>query len=94
MLDILTCRKTVGHITGNKSYNGATVTQPLLQEVSSYVTQEDAFHPTQTVLEAVMFHANMRLDANIPQSEKLQMAQEMIDLAGLKGKVSLAAVDA
>lgn len=35
-----------------------------------------------------MFHAMMRLDANISYEGKQSMAQEMIDLAGLKGKVS------
>jgi len=49
--------------------------------------QEDTFHPTQTVLEAVIFQASMRLDSSIPHSKKKYMARELIKKAGLKGKV-------
>jgi len=49
--------------------------------------QEDTFHPTQTVVEAVVFQAIMRLDSAIPYERKLTVAQELIAMAGLKGKV-------
>jgi len=49
--------------------------------------QEDTFHPTQTVLEAVNFQALMRLDSSIPYKRKMEMAKEIVADAGLRGKV-------
>ena len=49
--------------------------------------QEDVFHPTQTLMEAVLFQAVMRLGSDIPDSKKKLMARELIIMAGLKGKV-------
>ena len=54
--------------------------------------QEDVFHPTTTLLEAIMFQAHMRLDAGMPYSEKLGRVGDLLKLAGLSGKVSLALV--
>jgi len=51
-------------------------------------SQEDPFHPTQTVLEAVMFQALMRLDPKIIYEEKLCLTKDLIVQAGLGGKVS------
>jgi len=52
-----------------------------------FVMQEDIFHPTQSVLEAVMFQSQMRLASNVPYNKKLAKAQDLIALAGLSGKV-------
>ena len=51
--------------------------------------QEDIFHPTTTVLEAIMFQAQMRLDARMPYNEKLARVTMLIKLAGLSGKVQV-----
>ena len=50
--------------------------------------QEDFFHPTQTIMEAVMFQAHMRLDCNVHHERKAGLARELITRAGLQGKVS------
>lgn len=49
--------------------------------------QEDVFHPTQYLMEAVMFQAVMRLDVSVPYHQKLDMVTSLITMAGLKGKV-------
>ena len=49
--------------------------------------QEDFFHPTQTVMEAVMFQAHMRLDCHIHPERKAGLARELITKAGMQGKV-------
>lgn len=55
--------------------------------VSFFYIQTDAFHPTQTVLEAVLFQADMRLDPSISKKEKVFTAKGLIAMAGLEGKV-------
>ena len=47
---------------------------------------QDSFHPTVTVLEAVLFQAHMRLDPAVPYAWKVRKAQALIRLAGLQGK--------
>lgn len=47
---------------------------------------QDSFYPTVTVLEAVLFHAHMRLGVDVPLAAKLGRAREVIGLAGLQGK--------
>jgi ATP-binding cassette subfamily G (WHITE) protein 2 len=54
--------------------------------VSPRLTLQDSFHPTVTVLEAVLFHAHMCLKIDVPLAAKLQRAREVISLAGLQGK--------
>ncbi len=56
------------------------------QRVTAYVTQEDIFHPTSTVKEAVLFQANLRLDRRMPAHEKDALALRLIEDVGLKGK--------
>jgi len=85
-LDVISHRKSLGVISGDREYNHKPASQKLLRNISSYVTQEDIFHPTQTVLEAVMFQANLRLDPSIPRPKKVLKAMELIALAGLRGK--------
>lgn len=45
------------------------------------------FHPTQTVMETVVFHAQMRLGRTLPYQHKVTQAQRVIYKAGLQGKV-------
>jgi ATP-binding cassette, subfamily G (WHITE), member 2 len=47
---------------------------------------QDSFHPTVTVLEAVLFHAHMRLGVDVPTATKLERARVVIGIAGLQGK--------
>lgn len=47
---------------------------------------QDSFQPTVTVLEAVLFHAHMRLGVDVPLAAKLERAHEVIRLAGLTGQ--------
>lgn len=46
LLDILAHRKTVGEIGGLITFSDIPVIGSAIKAVSSYVTQEDVFHPT------------------------------------------------
>lgn len=54
--------------------------------MAAYVTQEDIFHPTSTVKEAVLFQANLRMHSKMPSHEKDALALQLIQDVGLKGK--------
>lgn len=61
LLDILAQRKTMGEIRGRCYIDQLPVTADQIKRRSSYVKQEDIFYPTQTVMEAVIFQAQLRL---------------------------------
>ncbi|GAB5035572.1 abc transporter g family protein [Nannochloropsis oceanica] len=86
LLDILADRKTVGKISGLRLLDGQLAGRRRFQRVTAYVTQEDIFHPTSTVKEAVLFQANLRLDRRMPVHEKDALALRLIEDVGLKGK--------
>jgi ABC-type multidrug transport system ATPase subunit len=50
----------VGRFASTRLVDGVTVHPSTFKAHSGYVTQEDTFHPTQTVAEAVMFQAHLR----------------------------------
>jgi len=85
-LDILAQRKTVGKIEGNCFVNGSQIEPSSLKEFSSYVTQEDVFHPTQTVFEAVMYQADLRLGLEVSKEEKKKLCRKLLTQVGLGGK--------
>lgn len=61
LLDILAQRKTIGEIGGSCYIDHDSVTPDEIKKRSSYVKQEDIFYPTQTVIDAVIFQAQLRL---------------------------------
>lgn len=60
-MDILAQRKTIGEIRGRCYIDQLPVTADQIKRRSSYVKQEDIFYPTQTVMDAVIFQAQLRL---------------------------------
>jgi len=85
-LDILAQRKTEGKISGNCFVNGAQIEPHTLKEFSAYVTQEDIFHPTQTVFEAIMYQAELRLGLDVPYEKKKKLCHKLLAEVGLAGK--------
>lgn len=59
-MDVLAGRKTVGRVTSTRLLNGVSVDEHTLTRMSVYMSQDDVFHPTCTVNEAIMFHAHLR----------------------------------
>lgn len=87
VLDILTRRKTVGRVGGAVTYNGAAVARAAdLRAHAAYVMQEESFHATSTVMEAMLFQAHMRMARSVPAAAKRERARRLLDMAGLQGK--------
>ena len=87
LLDVLTRRKTIGCVEGSVTYNGVAVASaPDLQAHAAYVVQEESFHATSTVMEAVLFRAHMRMPRSVPTAAKRAEAERLLERAGLQGK--------
>jgi ABC-type lipoprotein export system ATPase subunit len=89
LLDILSGRKSIGNVTGTLSVvgteiNDAKEASKLLREVSAYIPQQEAFYPTQSSQEAVLFTARLKLGVIFTQDD----AQSLLDAVGLKEEVS------
>ena len=77
----------MGRIEGAVTYNGAAVAQAHeLQPHSTYVMQEESFHATTTVMEAMLFQAHMRMPRSVPMAAKRERARRLLKMAGLQGK--------
>jgi ABC-type multidrug transport system ATPase subunit len=59
-MDVLAGRKSIGRVSGTRLLNGGPIDEKSLKRQSAYVSQDDVFHPTATVGEAVLFQANLR----------------------------------
>lgn len=59
-MDVLAGRKSVGRMSATRLLNGLPVDESSLKRLSAYLSQDDVFHPTSTVQEAVMFQAHLR----------------------------------
>jgi ATP-binding cassette subfamily G (WHITE) protein 2 len=60
LMDVLAGRKTMGRVSSTRLLNGISVDEQALTRMSVYMSQDDVFHPTCTVREAIMFHAHLR----------------------------------
>ncbi|CAD7959206.1 unnamed protein product [Amoebophrya sp. A25] len=71
-------------LTGSVRYGSQLLTQETLKQSVSYVMQEDALHPRQTVYEVLLFAARMRL---VGQSEERmrERVASLMQLVGLEG---------
>jgi ATP-binding cassette subfamily G (WHITE) protein 2 len=87
LLDILTRRKSVGRVEGSVTYNGAAVVQAHDMRLhSAYVMQEESFHATSTVMEAMLFQAHMRMPRSVATAVKRERARRLLETAGLQEK--------
>jgi len=87
LLDIMAQRKNIGHIMGEIWINDEPATPKMVKKYTSYVTQEDLFHPTQTVYEAIRYYADLRLDPKeFPADAKDKICRKLISEIGLQGK--------
>ena len=50
--------------------NGASLDDKRFLRISEYVQHEDVFVPTQTLLQALEYHANLRLGPSVSYAEK------------------------
>lgn len=80
VMDILAMRKTTGRLTGKILINGEPQSKAFLKH-SAYVTQEDLFLPTQTVMETMMYYANLR--TTVSKEEKVARCERILHEVGL-----------
>ncbi|XP_042213035.1 protein white-like [Homarus americanus] len=79
LLNVLTFRSDQAlKISGSLYVNGQRVTPNLLMSRSAYVQQEDLFIGTFTVREQLLFQANLRMDRNTSQSQRVQRVDEVM----------------
>uniref|UniRef100_H3DQ46 ABC transporter domain-containing protein n=1 Tax=Tetraodon nigroviridis TaxID=99883 RepID=H3DQ46_TETNG len=85
-LDILAARKDPAGLTGEVLIDGAPQ-PPNFKCLSGYVVQDDVVMGTLTVRENLNFSAALRLPAHVPQKEKEQKVNKLIEELGL-GRVA------
>lgn len=84
LLDVLANRKTQGRIEGSFLINGKDYTINDLCKISGYVEQDDTLPTSETVREALMFSARMRVGGNIMSRTVERFVDEMIYLLELE----------
>ena len=88
LLDALSGRSNLNQLTleGELAINGkkfSITDQELIRSLCTFVPQSDVLCPTQTVEEALMFYANLKL-ASKPKEVRLKRVNYLIDVLHLK----------
>ncbi|KAG0226384.1 hypothetical protein BGX31_007338 [Mortierella sp. GBA43] len=84
LVDILGGKSKDGKVTGQILLNGKQVHQNDIRRTVGFVDQEDTLPPTQTVYEAILFSARMRLPEAMPIGRIHDRVNEVIDMLGLR----------
>ena len=82
LLNILSQRIHFGVITGDMLVNGKPIDESF-QRRTGYVQQQDLHLAESSVREALQFAARLRQPASVPDSEKLEYVETIIDLLGM-----------
>ncbi|KAG0330586.1 hypothetical protein BG000_011675 [Podila horticola] len=83
LVDILAGKNKGGKVSGQILLNGKQVHLSEIRRAVGYVDQEDTLPPTQTVYEAVLFSAMMRLPEAMPIYRVHERVAEVIEMLGL-----------
>jgi ATP-binding cassette subfamily G (WHITE) protein 2 (SNQ2) len=83
LLNVLSQRVNVGVITGDLFVNGSP-TDASFKRSTGYVQQQDLHLAESTVRESLQFSARLRQPASVPDSEKLEWVEKVIDLLGMR----------
>ncbi|CAG2111648.1 unnamed protein product, partial [Medioppia subpectinata] len=67
-------------VTGDVLINGRPVNGRTLASISSYIQQNDLFHPLLTVREHLMINATLRLSGALSHAEKNELVQNGLDV--------------
>uniref|UniRef100_A0A6A7G0X1 Protein white n=1 Tax=Hirondellea gigas TaxID=1518452 RepID=A0A6A7G0X1_9CRUS len=79
LLNVLTGRGGDNlRVTGSLHVNGCAIRPHQLTSRSAYVQQDDLFVGTLTVKEQLIFQARLRMDRQIPQSERMKRVQQVM----------------
>ncbi|KAF9582043.1 hypothetical protein BGW38_000738 [Lunasporangiospora selenospora] len=83
LVDILAGKRKDGKVSGHILLNGKQVHESEIRQMVGFVDQEDTLPPTQTVYEAVLFSAMLRLPEGMPIHRVHERVSEVIDMLGL-----------
>ena len=82
LLNVLSQRVHFGVITGDMLVNGKPIDESF-QRRTGYVQQQDLHLAESSVREALQFAARLRQPASVPDSEKLEYVETIINLLGM-----------
>ncbi|KAI8599001.1 hypothetical protein EDD21DRAFT_380959 [Dissophora ornata] len=83
LVDILAGKRKDGKVTGQILLNGKQVHESDIRRAVGFVDQEDTLPSTQTVYEAVLFSAMLRLPEAMPVHRVHERVAEVIEMLGL-----------
>ncbi|KAL1829234.1 hypothetical protein ACET3Z_007646 [Daucus carota] len=83
LLDVLSGRKTGGHIEGDIRISGFPKRQETFARISGYCEQNDIHSPQVTVHESLIYSAFLRLPTEVSKEEKMMFIDEVISLVEL-----------
>ncbi|KAF9272644.1 hypothetical protein BGZ68_002239 [Mortierella alpina] len=83
LVDILAGKRKDGKVTGQILLNGKQVHESEIRHAVGFVDQEDTLAATQTVYEAVLFSAMLRLPEAMPIQRIHERVAEVIEMLGL-----------
>jgi len=83
LVDILAGKRKDGKVSGQILLNGKQVHESDIRRAVGFVDQEDTLPATQTVYEAVLFSAMLRLPEAMPIPRVHERVNEVIDMLGL-----------
>ncbi|KZT24034.1 hypothetical protein NEOLEDRAFT_1095007 [Neolentinus lepideus HHB14362 ss-1] len=78
LVEILAGKNKVGHISGSVSFPMSTARPQM-----GFVSQQDVLPPTLTVFEALLFAARLRLAESLPDSQKRERVEEVMEKLGI-----------
>lgn len=90
LMDVIAGRKTGGSIRGSIMLNGCTKNPVTFSRIAAYCEQMDIHSSSATVLEALLFSANLRLPTSTPEQEKLDLVYDtlaLLELTPLKNHI-------
>ncbi|KAG0235040.1 hypothetical protein BGW41_000932 [Actinomortierella wolfii] len=83
LVDILAGKRKDGKVSGQILLNGKQVHESEIRRAVGFVDQEDVLPPTQTVYEAILFSAMLRLPEGMPIHRVHERVTEVIEMLGL-----------
>jgi ABC-type multidrug transport system ATPase subunit/ABC-type multidrug transport system permease subunit len=79
LMDVLAFRKNQGKIGGDILLNGYPISKQEFARVAAYVEQSDQLSIFQTVREAIIFSAKLRLEADVSHEQMMHHVEDLID---------------
>ncbi|XVF72817.1 hypothetical protein PTKIN_Ptkin12aG0151000 [Pterospermum kingtungense] len=83
LMDVLSGRKTSGHIEGDIRIGGYPKVQETYARISAYCEQTDIHSPLVTVEESLMYSAWLRLPTEIDKHKRLEFVKEVLQMIEL-----------